>query len=232
MTTLETYFSLTSLLLLFVFAGRVQSAVFDVKNYGGKADGKSDISKVCWRFLIFNFAVIFLYLILTELSSPFFFPFQALLGAWKEACSAKGSNIVVVPKGTYSIGLTDLNGPCKGAMELQVQGTLLAPINPSNYAKDSWITFAYIDQFKLSGGGTFDGQGQVAWKQNNCGRNPKCKRLPVVSLIESYIVHVSYCFVRWLISFHLCASCPFKNTPELAVWLHHQQRSSGRNIAR
>ncbi|XP_043809048.1 polygalacturonase ADPG2-like [Manihot esculenta] len=43
---------------------RVQSAVFDVKNYGGKADGKSDISK-------------------------------ALLGAWKEACSAKGSNIVV-----------------------------------------------------------------------------------------------------------------------------------------
>ncbi|KAG8611648.1 hypothetical protein MANES_18G144957v8 [Manihot esculenta] len=148
MTTLETYFSLTSLLLLFVFAGRVQSAVFDVKNYGGKADGKSDISK-------------------------------ALLGAWKEACSAKGSNIVVVPKGTYSIGLTDLNGPCKGAMELQVQGTLLAPINPSSYAKDSWITFAYIDQFKLSGGGTFDGQGQVAWKQNNCGRNPKCKRLPV-----------------------------------------------------
>uniref|UniRef100_A0A199U9S1 Polygalacturonase n=1 Tax=Manihot esculenta TaxID=3983 RepID=A0A199U9S1_MANES len=103
-------------------------------------------------------------------------------------------------------------------MELQVQGTLLAPINPSSYAKDSWITFAYIDQFKLSGGGTFDGQGQVAWKQNNCGRNPKCKRLPVVSLIESYIcntrlesgtgipivwwnpgcwdsiVHVSYCF--------------------------------------
>lgn len=47
MTTLETYFSLTSLLLLFVFADRVQSAVFDVKNYGGKADGKSDISKVC-----------------------------------------------------------------------------------------------------------------------------------------------------------------------------------------
>ncbi|XP_043809066.1 exopolygalacturonase-like [Manihot esculenta] len=108
---------------------------------------------------------------------------QALLGAWKEACSAKGSNIVVVPKGTYSIGLTDLNGPCKGAMELQVQGTLLAPINPSSYAKDSWITFAYIDQFKLSGGGTFDGQGQVAWKQNNCGRNPKCKRLPVYVLL-------------------------------------------------
>uniref|UniRef100_A0A2C9U4J6 Pectate lyase superfamily protein domain-containing protein n=1 Tax=Manihot esculenta TaxID=3983 RepID=A0A2C9U4J6_MANES len=148
MTTLKTYFSLTSLLLLFVFADRVQSAVFDVKNYGDKADGKLDISK-------------------------------ALLGAWKEVCSAKGSNRVVVPKGTYSIGLPDLNGQCKEAMELQVQGTLLAPINPSKYAKDSWITFAYIDQFKLSGGGTFDEQGQVAWKHNNCGRNPKCKRLPV-----------------------------------------------------
>ncbi|KAG8633717.1 hypothetical protein MANES_18G139114v8, partial [Manihot esculenta] len=143
--------------LLFIFAGRVQFAAFDVKNYGGKTDGKSNISK-------------------------------ALLGAWKEACLAKGSNRVVVPKGTYSIGLTDLNGPCKGSMELQGQGTLLAPINPSKYAKDSWITFAYIDRFKLSGGGTFDGQGQVAWKQNNCGRNPKYKRLPVVSLIESYIV--------------------------------------------
>ncbi|XP_021603878.1 polygalacturonase-like [Manihot esculenta] len=84
----EDIFSLTSLLLLFVFAGRVQSAVFDVNNYGGKGDGKSEISK-------------------------------ALLGAWKEACSATGSNRVVVPKGTYSIGLPDLNGPCKGAMELQ-----------------------------------------------------------------------------------------------------------------
>uniref|UniRef100_A0A2C9U3U3 Pectate lyase superfamily protein domain-containing protein n=1 Tax=Manihot esculenta TaxID=3983 RepID=A0A2C9U3U3_MANES len=161
MMTLEMYFSLTSLLFLFVFASRVQSVVFDVKNYGCKADGKSDISK-------------------------------ALLGAWKEACSAKGSNRFVVPKGIYSIGLTDLNGPCKGAMELQVQGTLLAPINPSKYAKDSWITFAYIDQFKLSGGGTFDGQEQVAWKQNNCGRNPKCKRLPVslrFDFITNNVVH-------------------------------------------
>ncbi|KAG8638049.1 hypothetical protein MANES_15G187022v8 [Manihot esculenta] len=133
------YFSLTSLLLLFVFVGRVQPVVFDVNNYGGKADGN----------------------------------------AWKEACSATGSNRVVVPKGTYSIGLTDLNGPCKGAMELQVRGTLVSPINPSEHTKDNWIIFAYIDRFTLSGGGTFDGQGQVAWKQNNCGRNPKCKRFPV-----------------------------------------------------
>uniref|UniRef100_A0A2C9WFY4 Uncharacterized protein n=1 Tax=Manihot esculenta TaxID=3983 RepID=A0A2C9WFY4_MANES len=92
--------------------------------------------------------------------------------------SQDGSSKVVL-KGKYSIGLTYLNGPCKGAMELQVQGTLLVPINPSEHAKDSWITFAYIDRFTLSVGGTFDGQGQVAWKQNNCVQNPKCKRLPV-----------------------------------------------------
>uniref|UniRef100_A0A199UB12 Polygalacturonase n=1 Tax=Manihot esculenta TaxID=3983 RepID=A0A199UB12_MANES len=62
---------------------------------------------------------------------------------------------------------------------------------PSEHAKDKWITFAYIDQFTLSSGGTFDGQGQVAWKQNNYGRNPKYKRLLVVSLIECVVKDVT-----------------------------------------
>ncbi|KAF2316957.1 hypothetical protein GH714_007790 [Hevea brasiliensis] len=65
----------------------------------------------------------------------------------------------------------------QGAMHLEVQGTFIAPTSPNAHNKASWITFAYIDRLTISGGGTFDGRGEIAWKQNNCGQNPKCKSL-------------------------------------------------------
>ncbi|XP_057989087.1 exopolygalacturonase-like [Hevea brasiliensis] len=104
---------------------------------------------------------------------------KALLSAWKEACAAVGSSKIMIPKGTYLLGVVDLKGPCKGAMHLEVQGTFIAPTSPNAHNKASWITFAYIDRLTISGGGTFDGRGEIAWKQNNCGQNPKCKSLPI-----------------------------------------------------
>ena len=57
-----------------------------------------------------------------------------------------------------------------GPIELLVQGTLQAPADPAYFRGSSgWINFQYINQFTLSGAGTFDGQGQIAWKQNDCG---------------------------------------------------------------
>ncbi|XP_057989079.1 polygalacturonase-like [Hevea brasiliensis] len=104
---------------------------------------------------------------------------KALWSAWKEACAAVGSSKIMIPKGTYLLGVVDLKGPCKGAMHLEVQGTFIAPTSPNAHNKASWITFAYIDRLTLSGGGTFDGRGEIAWKQNNCGQKPKCKSLPI-----------------------------------------------------
>ncbi|KAG8650908.1 hypothetical protein MANES_07G079411v8 [Manihot esculenta] len=100
---------------------------------------------------------------------------KALLSAWKEGCAAAGSGKVVVPKGKYFLGVVDLIGPCKSAMHLQVEGTLVAPAKASQHSKNSWV----------SGGGAFDGQGEIAWERAHCG--DRCKTpLPIGSKTECY----------------------------------------------
>ena len=43
--------------------------------------------------------------------------------AWKAACAVAGSK-VVFSVGAYKLGLVTLLGPCKGAIEFNLQGTL------------------------------------------------------------------------------------------------------------
>ncbi|KAJ9172901.1 hypothetical protein P3X46_016094 [Hevea brasiliensis] len=140
-----------SIFLLLSFAFTIKAdlpGVFNVKKYGAKSDGSSDIS-------------------------------QALLSAWKEACAATGSTIVFIQKGDYALRQVDLVGPCKGDITFKLEGTLKAPTNPGDLGGDCWVRFRDVDGLKVSGGGTFDGQGEVAWKQNNCAKTANCKALPM-----------------------------------------------------
>lgn len=34
--------------------------------------------------------------------------------------------------------------------------------------KDFWVVFCRIINFRLNGGGIFDGEGNVLWRVNNC----------------------------------------------------------------
>jgi len=103
---------------------------------------------------------------------------QALTRAWKEACAAGGTSKIVIPKTTYNLGnAASLQGPCKGPIEIRLDGTLKAPANPRQLKGDGWITIGRVDGFTLSGSGTLDGQGATSWKQNDCGINNKCKLL-------------------------------------------------------
>ncbi|XP_004514023.1 polygalacturonase-like [Cicer arietinum] len=103
---------------------------------------------------------------------------NALKNAWKEACESRSRSKVVVPSGRYKLQQIDLEGPCKAPIEVKVNGIIQAPKNPFHLnGQDQWIRFQYINFFTLSGKGTFDGQGEMAWKQNDCGRNTNCKRL-------------------------------------------------------
>ena len=91
-------------------------------------------------------------------------------------------NVVLIPKGTYLLYPIILKGPCKGQVEFQIKGTLKASIDKAHTINvDHWITFQYIDQLVLSGGGTLDGQGASAWDDNTCSKDPNCKSLPIVS---------------------------------------------------
>ncbi|KAK9924405.1 hypothetical protein M0R45_032774 [Rubus argutus] len=87
---------------------------------------------------------------------------QALANAWKDACASTSPS------------------PCKAPIEMQVQGTLQAPEDGSQLSKpDTWIDFSYLDKLTLSGGGTFDGQGALAWKQNDCHKKANCNSIAI-----------------------------------------------------
>ncbi|XP_045831105.1 polygalacturonase-like [Trifolium pratense] len=102
---------------------------------------------------------------------------NALKSAWKDACASSSPSKVVVPSGWYKLQQIDLEGPCNAPIEVRVHGKILAPKNPYHLnGQDQWVRFQYINFFTLSGRGTFDGQGEMAWTQNDCGRNTNCNR--------------------------------------------------------
>ncbi|XP_075636829.1 exopolygalacturonase-like [Castanea sativa] len=104
---------------------------------------------------------------------------QALTKAWKAACAVAGSK-VVISAGTYKVGVVTLLGPCKGAIEFNLQGTLQAPSDLASFnGKDFWVSFERIDSLTVLGGGVFDGKGQTAWQKNNCDEKYNCKLLPI-----------------------------------------------------
>ncbi|KAK7847517.1 exopolygalacturonase [Quercus suber] len=103
----------------------------------------------------------------------------ALTNAWKAACAVAGSK-VVISEGAYKLGLVTLLGPCKGAIEFNLQGTLQAPLDVAAFnGKDGWVIFERIDGLTVSGGGVFDGKGQQAWQKNECGEDKNCNLLPI-----------------------------------------------------
>ena len=100
--------------------------------------------------------------------------------AWKAACAVAGSK-VVISTGAYELGSVTLLGPCKGAIEFNLQGTLQSPSDVESFkGKDGWVIFEKIDSLTVSGGGVFDGKGQTAWQKNNCAKESNCDKLPMV----------------------------------------------------
>ncbi|XP_073221189.1 polygalacturonase-like isoform X2 [Cicer arietinum] len=94
---------------------------------------------------------------------------------WKAACNSTGASKVWIPSGSYKMGAIVVKGPCNGPIEVQVDGTIIAPANPAAlHDAYEWIKFEYVDFFTLSGKGVFDGQGAIAWNQNDCGKNKNC----------------------------------------------------------
>ncbi|TXG67441.1 hypothetical protein EZV62_008716 [Acer yangbiense] len=85
----------------------------------------------------------------------------------------------MIPKGKFLVGSMVLKGPCKGPINFLLQGDLVAPTDEASNRVDHWITFQYIDQLTINGGGSFDGQGPSAWLYNNCDKDPNCSPLPI-----------------------------------------------------
>ncbi|XP_010556723.1 PREDICTED: exopolygalacturonase clone GBGE184-like [Tarenaya hassleriana] len=107
--------------------------------------------------------------------------FKAFLSAWIQVCESSVPAKLVVPKGTFLTGPTVFAGPCKSQVTVEVQGTVKATPGVAGYATPEWILFERVDNLVLNGGGTFDGQGEIAWRDHACKKRGNCK-LPPTSI--------------------------------------------------
>ena len=119
-----------------------------------------------------------------------FFRLQAFVQTWVAACHYRGRARVLIPPGIYKLGPVTFAGPCSGPgpMVVHVQGTLKADTDISLYDEPQWFLFEAINGLVVIGSGTFDGQGESAWKYNNCQNNNDCVPLPSVSLLSHILL--------------------------------------------
>ncbi|XVF20731.1 hypothetical protein REPUB_Repub12eG0028100 [Reevesia pubescens] len=106
------------LLLLFTSTSKAQSAVFNVVAKYGAKANEK-----------------------TDLSQP-------LLDAWKEDCASTTPAKILIPKMTYLLSQAMLEGPSKGPIELQVQGTVKAPADPSAFKKPDWLYLTRLNSLQ------------------------------------------------------------------------------------
>ncbi|PQQ10622.1 exopolygalacturonase clone GBGA483-like [Prunus yedoensis var. nudiflora] len=120
----------------------------------------------------------------------------AINSAWKEACASTTPSTVVIAKGNYMAGPVKFQGPCKAPVSVRVEGILQASAEPEKLkSQDGWVVFRNIDGLTVSGGGTFDGQGSIAWSKNDCAKTGKCNSLPInirfIGLTNSHIQDIT-----------------------------------------
>ncbi|KAM1944164.1 hypothetical protein ACFX15_012409 [Malus domestica] len=96
------------------------------------------------------------------------------------SCISLAQSKAVVPSGTYMLIKASFKGPCKASIEIQVQGKLTAPTNGNKLIRlDTQVSFEHFNKLIVSGGGTFDGQGALSWKKNDCNKNKDCKSIAI-----------------------------------------------------
>lgn len=107
---------------------------------------------------------------------------QALMKAWKEAIASPTPTKILVPAGDWTLSQAHMAGPNKAPIHLELKGTLKAYPDPNKLPVKTkeWVTINYVNFLTISGGGVFDGQGQQAWKMNDCNKNKNCAKLPIV----------------------------------------------------
>lgn len=97
---------------------------------------------------------------------------KSFLRAWAAACASVKPATIHVPVGSYLLGHTVFNGPCKNTrINIRIEGTLIAP---SNYAwlatTKQWILFNGVEGISIFGG-TLDGRGNNLWTCKETKKN-------------------------------------------------------------
>ncbi|CAN0902492.1 PG1 [Linum grandiflorum] len=96
---------------------------------------------------------------------------EALTKAWGDACKSLSPSKVVIPPGDYLAGVTKLVGPCKAPIELEINGNIKAP---KAIKGEDWMVIENVNDVKVFGTGTLDGQGAQCW-ENKGDRAPNMR---------------------------------------------------------
>ncbi|KAI3440937.1 uncharacterized protein J3R85_002970 [Psidium guajava] len=84
----------------------------------------------------------------------------------------------------------------QAGVNVRVEGAIKAPSDINKLkSQGAWVVFQNVDGLTLSGGGSFDGQGALAWKENDCAQTGKCNSLPTnlqfTSVTNSHIQDIT-----------------------------------------
>ncbi|XP_057441408.1 polygalacturonase-like [Lotus japonicus] len=113
---------------------------------------------------------------------------QAFKKAWNEACST-GAVLVVPEKRVYHLKPITFSGPYQPNTAFMLHGTMEAWTQMSAYEGDRqhWIVFDSVTNFKVDGGGTFNGNGKNWW-QKSCktNNNLPCNNEPRPTAVTFY----------------------------------------------
>ncbi|CAN8235738.1 unnamed protein product [Cochlearia groenlandica] len=114
---------------------------------------------------------------------------QAFVSAWKIACSAPRT-VLLVPQGRrYLVNATKFNGPCHENLVIQIDGTIAAPDDPGQWDprfQRVWLEFSKLEGVIFQGNGVIDGSGSKWWAAS-CKKNKTnpCIGAPTAVTIDS-----------------------------------------------
>ncbi|GMH04416.1 hypothetical protein Nepgr_006255 [Nepenthes gracilis] len=123
-------------------------------------------------------------------SNGFYDHSKAFLEAWKVACSCENGVLVVPWNKKYRLKPIKFLGPCNSDTTVKIYGKIEASEDPLDYQQDRthWLRFENVQNLKVEGGGSIDGNGEVWWR-NSCKVNKsravvfsECKNLRVDEL--------------------------------------------------
>ncbi|KAL8531017.1 hypothetical protein ACS0TY_007867 [Phlomoides rotata] len=142
-----------SIACLFIGVVAADETVFDIMNYDAKADGQTDDA-------------------------------TAFIQAFRAACDATGPTRVTVPAGkVFSMSEIVFQGPCKAGptITIEINGNLSAVSDPSSYSRSTWLLIDKVNGIKVTGHGTFNGNGQSVWQYAD---GTETNRLPVSLILQ------------------------------------------------
>ncbi|XP_062150090.1 polygalacturonase-like [Alnus glutinosa] len=95
---------------------------------------------------------------------------QPFLKAWASACSSARPSTIYVPKGRFLLKATVFRGPCKSRITVQIDGTLVAPLDYRALGNSGyWILFIQVNDVTVYGG-TLDAKGAGFWACRKSGK--------------------------------------------------------------